>query len=399
MLSRIASRKRYEPGFAKPGFWAFARQWLGPSPLTQAAFLFVVLAVVLHLSNNVVETAQRLGLKLGFAFLSQRANFEIGESLIAYSSSDAYGRALLAGLLNTINVAFFGCVIATVCGVMLGIARLSGNLVLASVVRGYVEIFRNTPLLLQLFLWSAIFHNLPAPRRAIEFSGSFFLTNRGVFIPRLVLDGPSAFIWLPLAVMAAGVTVIATRRLFFGRRFYATRILAFSVAAFGAACWATGVSISAELPARGGFNVSGGLSLTPEFAGLLTGLVFNSAATIAEIVRSGIQSVGNGQWEAARALGLRPGHIMRLIVLPQALRVITPLMTSSYLDLTKNSSLAVAIGFPDLVSVANTTANTTGQTLEAITIIAVAYLTLNLAVSALMNVYNRRIMLREERRR
>ncbi|ANL31840.1 general L-amino acid ABC transporter permease protein (plasmid) [Rhizobium phaseoli] len=399
MLVRLASRKRYEPGFSKPGFLASIRQWLGPSPFLQAVFLFAVLAVCWYLGNNVVETMQGLGLRLGFDFLSQRANFEIGESLITYSSSDTYARALLAGLLNTINVAFFGCVTATVCGVMLGVARLSGNLVLASAVRAYVEIFRNTPLLLQLFLWSAIFHSLPAPRRALEFSGGFFLSNRGIFIPQLIFDGPSAFIWLPLAAAAAGVTIIIARRLFFGQRFYATRILVLSVAMFAAVCWATGVSISAVLPVRGGFNISGGMSLTPEFAGLLTGLVFNAAATIAEIVRSGIQSVGNGQWEAARALGLRPGHIMRLIVLPQALRVITPLMTSSYLDLTKNSSLAVAIGFPDLVSVANTTANTTGQTLEAITIIAVAYLTLNLAVSVLMNLYNRRIMLREERRR
>ncbi|MDC9834926.1 ABC transporter permease subunit [Rhizobium sp. MJ37] len=342
---------------------------------------------------------QRLGLNPGFAFLHQRANFEIGESLIAYSSSDTYGRALLAGLVNTINVAFFGCVLATILGILLGIARLSGNLVLSSFVRSYVEVFRNTPLLLQLFLWSAIFHSLPAPRRAITLSESLFLSNRGVFLPRLLFDGPSPLIWLPPALIAAGIAISISRRWFFGQRLYASRMTAVAVAVFVAVPWAAGVSVSIELPVRGGFNISGGVSLTPEIATLLAGLIFNSAATIAEIVRSGIQSVGNGQWEAARALGLRPGHIMRLIVLPQALRVITPLMTSSYLDLTKNSSLAVAIGFPDLVSVANTTANTTGQTLEAITIIAVAYLTLNLGVSALMNIYNRRIMLRDARRR
>ncbi|MBB4309827.1 ABC transporter permease subunit [Rhizobium leguminosarum] len=390
---------RSEPGFSKPGFPASVRRWLGPAPFFQTVFLLLLAVVLWRLGSNVVETMQRLGLNPGFAFLHQRANFEIGESLIAYSSSDTYGRALLAGLVNTINVAFFGCVLATILGILLGIARLSGNLVLSSFVRSYVEVFRNTPLLLQLFLWSAIFHSLPAPRRAITLSESLFLSNRGVFLPRLLFDGPSPLIWLPPALIAAGIAISISRRWFFGQRLYASRMTAVAVAVFVAVPWAAGVSVSIELPVRGGFNISGGVSLTPEIATLLAGLIFNSAATIAEIVRSGIQSVGNGQWEAARALGLRPGHIMRLIVLPQALRVITPLMTSSYLDLTKNSSLAVAIGFPDLVSVANTTANTTGQTLEAITIIAVAYLTLNLGVSALMNIYNRRIMLRDARRR
>lgn len=399
MPPKASSYRQSKPGFVKPGFLIAVRRWLGPSVPHQVFVLLLVAALFWYLGSNVVETMQRLGLKPGFAFLHQRANFEIGESLIAYSSSDTYGRALLAGLFNTINVAFFGCVLATIFGVLLGVARLSGNLLLANFVRVYVEIFRNTPLLLQLFLWSAIFHSLPAPRRAIEFSGSFFLSNRGVFIPRLLFEGPSALIWLPLAAALAGASIIAARRLLFGQRFYASRIAATCIVVVIAFLWLAGVSVSIELPAKGGFNISGGLSLTPEFAALLTGLVFNAAATIAEIVRSGIQSVGNGQWEAARALGLRPGHIMRLIVLPQALRVITTLMTSSYLDLTKNSSLAVAIGFPDLVSVANTTANTTGQSLEAIVIIAAAYLTLNLGVSLVMNIYNRRIMLKDTRRR
>lgn len=399
MLPKASSHRQFGPGFSKPGFLAAGRHWLGPSLPHQAFVLLLIIALFWYLGSNVVETMQRLGLKPGFAFLYQRANFEIGESLLAYSSSDTYGRALLAGLFNTINVAFFGCILATLLGVLLGVARLSGNLLLSNFVRVYVEIFRNTPLLLQLFLWSAIFHSLPAPRRAIEFAGSFFLTNRGVFIPRLLFEGPSPLVWLPLAVALAGASIFVTHRLFFGRRFYASRIGVVSTVVVVAFLWLADVSVLVELPVRGGFNISGGFSLTPEFAALLTGLVFNAAATIAEIVRSGIQSVGNGQWEAARSLGLRPSHIMRLVVLPQALRVITPLMTSSYLDLTKNSSLAVAIGFPDLVSVANTTANTTGQSLEAIAIIAAAYLTLNLGVSLMMNLYNRRIMLKDARRR
>lgn len=379
-----------------PGLLYAMRSWLGPSLPLQLATLFLTAGLFWYLGANIVDSMHRLGVRPGFGFLGQRANFEIGESLIAYSSADTYGRALLVGLFNTINIAFFGCLLATVLGVVLGVTRLSGNLILSNAVRAYVEIFRNTPLLLQLFLWSTIYHALPAPRRAIELFGAF-LTNRGVFVAKPVLAGPSPLLWVPIGVAVIGVSYVFARKAFFGRPFYATRLFVTCSISALVSLWLAGVAVTLELPVKGGFNISGGLSLTPEFAALLTGLVFNAAATIAEIVRSGIQSVTSGQWEAARALGLRPSHIMRLVVLPQALRVITPLMTSSYLDLTKNSSLAVAIGFPDLVSVANTTANTTGQSLEAIAIIAAAYLALNLTVSLIMNLYNRRIMMKERR--
>ncbi|MFT4184008.1 MAG: ABC transporter permease subunit [Rhizobium sp.] len=305
---------------------------------------------------------------------------------------------MLAGLVNTGYVALVGCILSTIFGSALGVAQLSSNLVLTSAVRSYVEIFRNTPLLLQLFLWSAIFHNLPAVRQATEIAG-VFLSNRGVYIPRLVLTGNAPVESAALSMSCGVIAVVALRRFLVGRSFYATRIGLAAISSAAITFWLAGGGIDLDLPVKGGFNISGGLSLTPEFAGLLVGLVFNSAATIAEIVRGGIQSVQNGQWEAARSLGLRPGHVMRLIVLPQALRVITPLMTSSYLDLTKNSSLAVAIGFPDLVNVANTTANTTGQTLEAIAIIAGAYLALNLLVSLAMNIFNSRIVATGHRRR
>ncbi|NTF52919.1 ABC transporter permease subunit [Agrobacterium rhizogenes] len=379
------------PGFSKSGLLRRFHLWLGPAPAAQLAILLACGALLWYFGINIVATMRRLGIEPGFAFLSQRANFEIGESLIAYSSSDSYGRALLAGLVNTIYVALAGCILSTTLGSALGIAQLSRNLVLTSAVRSYVEIFRNTPLLLQLFLWSAIFHTLPAARNATEIAGAF-LSNRGVYIPRLVLTGSAPAGSLVLSLSCGLIIVIALRRLLLGRPFYATQITLAAIISMSAVFWLTGGGIDLDLPTKGGFNISGGLSLSPEFAGLLVGLVFNSAATIAEIVRGGIQSVQNGQWEAARSLGLRPGHIMRLIVLPQALRVITPLMTSSYLDLTKNSSLAVAIGFPDLVNVANTTANTTGQTLEAIAIIAGAYLSLNLVVSLAMNFFNNRIV-------
>lgn len=385
------------PGFSKRGLLRRLRLWLGPAPAAQFAILLVCCTVLWYFGINIAATMRRLGIEPGFAFLSQRANFEIGESLIAYSSADSYGRALLAGLVNTIYVAILGCILSTALGTALGVAQLTRNLVLTSFVRSYVEIFRNTPLLLQLFLWSAIFHNLPAARNAIKLAGAF-LSNRGLYVPKLLLAGDTPVASTALSVVCGLIVVITLRRLLLGRPFYATQISLAAIIAASATFWLSGGGIDLDLPTKGGFNISGGLSLSPEFAGLLAGLVFNSAATVAEIVRGGIQSVQNGQWEAARSLGLRPGHIMRLIVLPQALRVITPLMTSSYLDLTKNSSLAVAIGFPDLVNVANTTANTTGQTLEAIAIIAGAYLSLNLAVSLAMNLFNSRIVQIEGRR-
>ncbi len=292
--------------------------------------------------------------------------------------------------------------LATFLGVALGIARLSGNLLLATFVHAYVELLRNTPLLLQLFLWSAIIHALPPPRGAYLFLESVYLSNRGVYVPSISLHGLSWAIWLPAILLTAYASLSLARRLLTGATFYmrkATMTVFGSLVVCTLALTSFGLAATIDLPAKGGFNIKGGLSLTPEFFALLIGLVVNASASISEIVRSGIQSVKSGQWEAARALGLKPAQIMRLVVLPQALRVITPLMISSFLDLTKNSSLAVAIGYPDIVSVANTTANTTGQALEAICIIAAVYLTLSLSVSAMMNFYNSRIVLRGETRR
>ncbi|WP_246707921.1 amino acid ABC transporter permease [Ensifer oleiphilus] len=371
-------------------------------PLQQHLLLAGVLAIFALFGSNTAESMHRMGLTPGFNFLSHQANFEIGETVLPYSAGDTYARALAAGLANTVKVAIVGCVLATVLGVALGIARLSGNLLLATFVHGYVELLRNTPLLLQLFLWSAIIHALPPPRGAYAFLGSIYLSNRGVYVPSISLQGLSWAIWLPAIMLTGYASLSLSRRLLTGTNFYmpkaAITVLG-SLAVCTLALTSFGLAATIDLPAKGGFNIKGGLSLTPEFFALLIGLVVNASASISEIVRSGIQSVKSGQWEAARALGLSPAQILRLVVLPQALRVITPLMISSFLDLTKNSSLAVAIGYPDIVSVANTTANTTGQALEAICIIAAVYLTLSLSVSALMNLYNRRVVLRGETRR
>lgn len=357
------------------------------------------IAIFWWFGSNTATTLGRLGISPGFDFLQRNAPFEIGESMIPYRSGDTYARAILVGLLNTIKVALLGCVLATVLGVALGVARLSGNLLLAGLVRWYVEIIRNVPLLLQLFFWSALTHAFPPPRLAIDLFGLGLLSSRGVYVPSVVIDSPSGSTGLLLLtiVVALALGLGLFRRRLRRRGSWIAVLLALLVAII--AVQLTGGAVVTEVPALSGFNIRGGWTLTPEFTALLLGLVVKFSAAIAEIVRAGVESVNRGQWEAARALGLHPGRIIRLIVLPQALRVITPLLTSSYLDLTKDSSLAVAIGYPDLVNVINTTSNTTGQSLEALAILVGIYLALNLSVSALMNLYNRRVALRGEIRR
>lgn len=384
------------PGPARPGIFHRVKAWWGPHALVQAVVIAALLALLYVLASNTMATMARIGITPGFDFLWRSANFEIGEGMIPFRAGDPYIRAIVVGLLNTIKVAALGCVLATVLGVVLGVAGLSGNLLLATLVRWYIEAIRNTPLLLQLFFWIALAKSFPAPRAAINAFDAVFLTNRGVFVPRISLVDAGATTWWLLTTLI--VAFIAA--LWIGRRKHWLTVwrfgLAFGVfvAALVAVLTTSAGHFSADIPVLTGFNIRGGASLTPEFAALLTGLTVKFSAAIAEIVRAGIQSVDRGQWEAARTLGLRNGQIMRLIVLPQALRVITPLTTSSYLDLTKDSSLAVAIGYPDLVNVINTTANTTGQSFEALTILIGLYLTLNLAVSAAMNLYNKRVALR-----
>jgi len=371
---------------------AVASWWGGRSGLQCGLLAGVTLAVLL-LGANTVENMARFGITPGFDFLARPANFEIGEALLDYRPQDSYAHALLVGLLNTVKVAVLGCAIATVLGVALGVARLSGNPLLSALVQGYVELIRSTPLLLQLFFWSATFQALPAPRQALNPLPGLFLCNRGIQLPAFV-DGRAGG-WALGALLLAGALALGgaalRRRLAARGRTGGCGVAALAVAPPLGLLWASGVSLAVEFPQLTGFNFAGGATVSPEFSALLVGLVVNAAAMIAEIVRGGIQSVPGGQWEAARALGLTRGRIMWLVVLPQALRVIVPLMTSSYLNLTKNSSLAVAIGFPDLVSVINTSANQTGQVLETMAIMMGAYLAVNLAVSAAMNLYNRRI--------
>lgn len=375
------------PDRIRSGFRMF-RRWLGDYPLAQLGVFIVLIAGAAMLGQTMVANMERVGITPGFAFLSRPANFEIGESLIAYSAERSFGRAIFVGFLNTLTVSLAACVLATILGSLLGIARLSANPLLAGAVRGYVEIVRNTPLLLQLFFWIATIRALPGAREAFNPLPGVLLSNRGVFLPALRF-GAGWEAPLLLAVLAGLMLLrsLVTRPAL--RRTIAVAAIALTLFGIAVLIMLPG-GVRFDLPELKGFNISGGVSLTPEFAALLFGLTVNAAANIAEIVRSGIEAVPRNQWETARSLGFTEAQLLRFIVVPQALRVIVPLMTSSFLNITKNSSLAVAIGYPDLVNIVNTTANQTGQALEAIMIMMIVYLTISLTVSLLMNIYNAR---------
>ncbi|MGE8591174.1 MAG: amino acid ABC transporter permease [Alcaligenes sp.] len=355
---------------------------------------------VWYLVSNTLHNLAVRNISTGFGFLDREAGFAIGESSIAYTPSDTYGRAILVGLINTLKVSVIGIVAATLIGTVLGIARLSRNWLISRLAGLYVEVMRNVPLLLQLFFWYALITEaLPGPRQALNPVSGVFLSNRGLKLPTLQGDGLN---WLLLGLGAAIVAVVLlahwarrrqeqTGRIFPVARASAALLLVLPAAAL----LLSGAPIALDVPELRGFNFAGGLTLSPEFAALLAGLIIYTSAFVAEVVRSGIQAVGKGQWEAAQALGLTRSRMMRLVILPQALRVIVPPMTSQYLNLTKNSSLAVAIGYPDIVSVVNTTLNQTGQAIEGILIIMAAYLTVSLSISIFMNWYNKRIALVE----
>jgi general L-amino acid transport system permease protein len=385
------------PDTARVPFWndPVKRGWMAQGAL--AAFL---IALVWTAFSNMNANMSARGLVFGWDYLQRQANFAIGEALIPFTPSDTYGRAVMVGLLNTIRVALVGIVLTTLLGVALGVMRLSTNPLLSRLVAAYVEVLRNTPLLLQLFLWYAIINSLPGPRQAVQFGPGMYLSNRGMKVPWVEW---TPALWPVLWALAAGVAATFVLKGALKRRresrgdapplwpFALGLILGLPFLALAA----QGFPAALTIPELQGFNFTGGIELSPEFAALLTGLVLYTSAFVAEIVRGGIQSVYKGQWEAARALGLAPGRLMRLVVLPQALRVIIPPLTSQYLNLTKNSSLAVAIGYPDLVHVSNTTMNQTGRAVEAILVFATIYLTLSLLTSAFMNWYNARVAIRE----
>jgi general L-amino acid transport system permease protein len=367
----------------------------------QILFVAVIAAFGAFLVHNTLVNLRRQNIASGFGFLDREAAFGIGESLIAYSPADTYARAFLVGLLNTLYVAGLGIVLATVLGTVMGIARLSGNWLIRKLSQIYVEAFRNIPLLLQLFFWWGLLReSAPAPRAAWQPLPDVFVSNRGIVFA--VPSPDPAYGWMALAFCVGVVATIGIFRWARQRQAHTGEqfptgwvglglVLGLPLAVF----LVCGTPLTLDRPELKGFNFVGGHAVSPEFAALLLGLVIYSGAFTAEIVRAGILAVSWGQSEAAMALGLKGGQRMRLIVLPQALRVIVPPMTSQYLSLTKNSSLAVAIGYPDLVSIAGTTISQTGQAVEGITMIMAVYLTISLIISALMNLYNRAVALVE----
>jgi general L-amino acid transport system permease protein len=367
----------------------------------QITLVATVAAIGWWLIDNTLTNIAQQNITTGFDFLSRTAGFAFGESVIPYSQTDSFLRALFAGLVNTIKVALLGIVLATIIGTLVGIARLSPNWLIRKLASGYVETVRNIPVLLQLIFWYTVLTEmLPRPRDAVELVPTVFLSNRGMLAPAPV---DALGWWLLLGGLFLSIpAVIAFRRAArrhqdqTGEAWPSGLISVGIVLGLALLGWlAGGAPTEFTVPELSGFNFRGGMRITPEFLALLLGLTLYTAGFIAEIVRSGILAISHGQTEAAMALGFRRGLTLRLIILPQGLRVIVPPMTSQYLNLTKNSSLAIAIGYPDLVFAMNTSLNQTGQAIECIAIVMSVYLIISLSISFFMNWYNARIALKE----
>jgi general L-amino acid transport system permease protein len=365
----------------------------------QIVTIVIVIGTGWYLYSNMVYNLETRQIQTGWDFLWRPSSFDIGESMIEYSSASPYWKALLVGLINTFRVAIIGCILATILGVFVGVASLSRNFLVNKITAAYIHILRNIPVLLQMIFWIAVMHAMPSVREAEPLYG-FVATQRGLYMPVPSADFGwyTALAGLLIAFLAIWMLASWARRRLQATGetfpvFWWSLVLLVALPALG---WAIGGAPTAwDVPQLGRFNIQGGINLSPEFLAVLVGLTLYTSAFIGEIVRAGILSVPKGQIEAARALGLRESVIMRKIILPQALRVIVPPQTSQYLNLTKNSSLSVAIGYPDLVNTANTTMNQTGQAPEGILIIMVVYLTISLTISLFMNWYNKSIQLVE----
>jgi general L-amino acid transport system permease protein len=394
-----------------------AVQDAGPAPAEKSSLIYdpkvrgifyqvVLITLIVWVGYEIVTNAARnlasQGIAGGFGFLETTAGFSIVQAMVEYSEESNYGRALVVGILNTLLVAVIGIFFATILGFIVGVARLSKNWVISQISYWFVEVVRNVPLLLQIFFWYfAVLRAVPNPRDSVEvLPGMAFLNNRGFFMPQPIFGEGGGLIGMALLAAIAGSFILAR---WSKKRFEATgqtfpvfwtaigMLVAFPLVAF----IGTGFPLTFDYPELRGFNFAGGMRVTPEFMALLAALTIYTAGFIAEIVRAGILAVSHGQTEAAYALGVRPGPTLRLIIIPQALRVIIPPLTSQYLNLTKNSSLAVAIAYPDLVSVGGTILNQTGQAVEIIAIWMTVYLTISLLTSAFMNWYNQRVALVE----
>jgi general L-amino acid transport system permease protein len=384
------------------------KQKLSLSDPKVRAWLFQIITVVAviamgwFLFDNTQTNLEHRGITSGFDFLERSAGFGIAQHLIDYTEADTYARVFVIGLLNTLLVSFIGIVLATLLGFLIGVARLSPNWMINKLATVYVEVFRNIPPLLQILFWYfAVFLTLPGPRNAHGYLDMFFVSSRGVNMPRaLAADGAWPFI---ISIVVAIVAVVLMSR-WANKRFEATGQpfhkfwagLALVIVIPALCMLVFGAPVHWEMPELRGFNFVGGWVLIPELLALTLALTVYTAAFIAEIVRSGIKSVSHGQTEAARSLGLRPGPTLRKVIIPQALRVIIPPLTSQYLNLAKNSSLAAGIGYPEMVSLfAGTVLNQTGQAIEVVAITMSVYLAISISISLLMNWYNKRIALIE----
>lgn len=364
------------------------------------AAVFIIL--VWMISNNVATNLARSNTASGFGFLSSRAGFDIGDSLIPYTADSTYGRAIFVGFLNTLLIAFVGIITATIIGFVVGIGRLSHNWLIAKICTVYVEIFRNIPpLLVIFFLYAGVLRALPNVRDSLEIPGvHIFLNNRGLVFPKPIWGTGAEFVALALVLAIVATIVIAKwatkRQMATGQQFPTFKaglalIIGLPLLVFAI----LGAPLSFDVPQAGRFNLTGGATVLPEFFALYVALSLYTGSFIAEIIRAGIRGVPKGQTEAATALGIQPATTTRLVVVPQAMRIIIPPLTSQYLNLTKNSSLGIAIGFPDLVATGGTTLNQTGQAVEVVAIWMVVYLSISIASSMFMNWFNAKMALVE----
>ncbi len=372
--------------------------------LAQVIFMIVLALAAGYLYLNVTTNLARQGLTVGYGFMKNPASFDIGESYIPYQSSNPYARALLVGLVNTLVVSALGIVLTTIVGMLAGVARLSSNWLISKFAAAYVGVIRNTPLLIQLMFWYfGIFIQLPRVKEAIRLPGPIYLTQRGVYLTwgEATVTFPAWRIYIIIAFISIFVIWFLLRSaqkrvsVPINPWWNLTYLLIPALIIWLGAFLQPEPPLTLSIPELAGLNFRGGLRLTPELAALLFGLVIYTGAFIAEIVRAGIQAVSRGQVEAARSLGLTNSQTLRLIVFPQALRIMVPPVTSQYLNLAKNSSLAIAIGYPDLFSIAGTVFNQTGAAVEIIAIMMLSYLSMSLFTSILMNIYNKRIQLVE----
>jgi general L-amino acid transport system permease protein len=395
----MTGTQRQDTAPTKTALW---RRPVFRSVVFQALLILAVVAVANYLFTNTLQNLEQRGISTGFGFLDSESGFGVVQSLIEYDETHTFGRTFLVGLLNTVLVSGLGIILATIIGFLMGVARLSSNWLIARLATVYVETFRNIPLLLQIMFWYfAVLQPLPGPRQSLELGTSVFLNNRGLYMPAPIFESGFGAVLIALAIAVLVVFFLARwahrRQEETGQQFHTVYVslgilLGLPLLVFLFA----GSPLSWEFPELRGFNFRGGTVVIPELAALLLALSIYTASFIAEAVRSGILAVSHGQTEAAYALGIRPGHTLRLVIIPQALRVIIPQLTSQYLNLTKNSSLATAVGYPDLVAVfAGTTLNQTGQAVEVIAMTMGVYLTISLLISLFMNWYNKKKQLVE----